>query len=291
MEASRLPHALELSHDTAHGLVKRRRARTPTALGSERQPDYGFGGTLLDEGAKLFSVPIVCRQPGEAGFFTDPYSVQAVALACAGGSLIYMHVYACLVPIMSNLIGIAPNAPSLEEVAETSAKVATRYVASLGQVSHTAHRVELVLAGFCLAHSRYEAIEIRPHFENEAFREFECGQLDMSAGQAHFFGDHTNEASERLDDRRAKLVKEHPILWHRAPLRVLRDFIEASEFETIGGDVQAGFTSGADFTRVATVAPRIHGQPEAYARFNNIDLDEIGHVGPCMIGITGMVGL
>jgi hypothetical protein len=82
---------------------------------------------------------------------------------------------------------------------------------------------------------------------------------------------------------------DHPLHWHRAPIRIVRRFIE--DDPTIGGDVLFGFVLGSDFIRATTVAPKVHGQPAAVARLNNIDLDEIGPVGPCEIGLNGMTGL
>ncbi len=72
---------------------------------------------MLDEGGKLFSLPVTCRKPNEAGFFSAPYFNQQVGLACVGGSLIYQQVYACAIPILSNLGGFEGNVPSLEDSA------------------------------------------------------------------------------------------------------------------------------------------------------------------------------
>lgn len=96
-------------------------------------------GVLLDEGTKLFSVPIVCRGPGDDGFFSLPYFVQDVGLACVGGTLLYQHVYACMVPVLSSLIGDGLLVPSLEDVAETTATITSKYVVSLAReiLAHT----------------------------------------------------------------------------------------------------------------------------------------------------------
>jgi hypothetical protein len=34
----------------------------------------GDFGVLLDEGGKLFTLPVICRKPGDDGFFSVPYS-------------------------------------------------------------------------------------------------------------------------------------------------------------------------------------------------------------------------
>jgi hypothetical protein len=248
-------------------------------------------GVLLDEGGKLFSVPVLCRRPGDTGLFSVPYFSQEVGLACVGGSLVYQQVYACLVPVLSNLIAFEETPPSQEDVAGAVARVTTWYVMSLGQRDPAAHGVGLVLAGYCAPHARQEAYRFEPRFEEQMFRQFEARTLSFDAGTTHFFGDRIEVARQALAEERERVSDEEPILLHRAPLRVLRQFIDDPQYPTIGGDVQLGFVSGANFTRVATVAPRVWGQPEAYMRLNNIDLDDIGPVGPCQIGLGGMTGL
>lgn len=252
----------------------------------------GRGGRLLDEGGKLFSLLVVSRRPGDAGFFSVPYFAREVGLACVGGSLIYQHVYACLVPILSNLIGLEGGTPSMEDVAGAVGRVTTKYVVSLGEAAPSAHRVTLVLVGHCTHDGQQEAFAFGPTFaEDGAFDRFEPSLLDLAEGRAHFFGDCTAEAEAALAAERNRVEDERNILWHRAPTRVLRAFVDDPARPTIGGDVQLGFVLGTNFTRAVTVAPHIVGQPEACMRLNNIDLAEIGPVGPCQIGLLGMVGL
>jgi hypothetical protein len=61
------------------------------------------------------------------------------------------------------------------------------------------------------------------------------------------------------------------------------------QFATVGGDVQIGYTVGPKFHRVATVTPITPGQAQAQRRLNNVDIDALGSVGPCAIGLDGMV--
>lgn len=250
------------------------------------------GAVLLDEGGKLFTLPVICRKPDDVGFFSIPYFTQQVGVACVGGSLIYQQVYACAIPILSNLNGLQTSIPSQEHIAAALARITTRYVASLGEKGNPeAHRVKLILIGFCAVHEVQEAHELCPVFEHQMFQHFEARPLPLDPNEPQFFGNNIDDAREALAAERERVKGELPILWHRAPIRVVREFIEDEHYPTIGGDVQFGYVAGPDFIRVTTVAPRVHGQPAAYMRLNNIDLDEIGPVGPCLIGLSGMVGL
>jgi len=258
-------------------------------------------GVLLDEGGKLFTLPVICRKPGDEGFFSVPYFTQQVGVACVGGALIYQQVYTCAIPILSNLIGLDGNYPGLEHIAAAMcsrhiaaavARITTRYVSSLGEKGYSkAHHVKLVLVGYCAVHERLEAHLLSSVFEEQMFARFEAQPLPLDPNDPQFFGDKVEAAREALALERHRVKDEIPILWHRAPTRIVRQFIEDDQYPTIGGDVQFGYILGSDFIRATTVAPKVHGQRPAAMRLNNIDLDEIGEVGPCMIGLTGMLGL
>jgi hypothetical protein len=43
---------------------------------------------LMNEGVKIFEVPIVCRRPGTSGHFDTVDFATTVGLGCVGGSLI-----------------------------------------------------------------------------------------------------------------------------------------------------------------------------------------------------------
>jgi hypothetical protein len=249
-------------------------------------------GVLLDEGGKLFTLPVICRKPGDDGFFSVPYFTQQVGVACVGGALMYQQVYTCAIPILSNLIGMEGNYPGLEDIATAVARITTRYVSSLGEKGYAkAHRVTLVFVGYCAAHGQLEAYELGPVFEEQMFVRFESQPLSLDPNDPQFFGDKVDAAREALALERERVKDENPILWHRAPTRIVRQFIEDDQYPTIGGDVQLGYILGSDFIRATTVAPKVHGEPAAMMRLNNIDLDEIGQIGPCVIGLTGMLGL
>jgi hypothetical protein len=247
------------------------------------------GATPIDEGAKLFSLPIVCRGPDRSGHFTEPYFAQSIGMAGVVHALIYHHVYATLVPILNGLIGAPDSVPSLEDIAATVAKITTVYVASLGQNRRSdAHQVTLSLDGYCILHARYEAYRCAARFSDAMFERFEAVPLDLDGGRPHFFGDHIEVAHAAVENQRSE--DPPPIVWHRSPQFVVRRFIEDPQYTTIGGDLQIGRAAGLSFVRGSTASPRVHGEPEVVLRVNNIDLEQVGMVGPCMIGITGMTG-
>lgn len=70
-------------------------------------------GRLIDEGVKIFEIPVVCRSPGPTGFFDQTYLEGTVGLACAGGTLVFQNVYGTLVPMLGSLISPYQAVPSV----------------------------------------------------------------------------------------------------------------------------------------------------------------------------------
>ncbi len=242
-------------------------------------------GPLLDAGNKLFSLPLVCRQPDDDGFFSVPFYANTFGLACVGGSLIYSNVYAFAATLTTNLIG-PPGAtpPSLAELAVFFADIVTRYVRSVGVRRHNAADVNMVLAGVCPRNACFEAHTLVANHNDQGLVEFAPEVLDLAEGRAHFFGTAVAEAEEQL----AMRSDADSAARYRAPLDVVRHFIASQDHPSIGGDVQLGFTMGPSFQRVATLDPT-KGQGGGF-RLNNIDVSEIGHIGPCVIGGAGYAG-
>jgi hypothetical protein len=246
-------------------------------------------GTLLDEGCKLFTLPVHCRKPTESEEYADEYFATELGLACTGGVLIYLNVYGTLVTALANLIAEPEDIPCISYVAQLVGRVTSAYVNSLSLARQgSALWVDLVIGGFCSAHSELEAYELASAPTPEAPGTFRSSVLDVNGDSVHFYGSYVDEAQQVLGELRE--ADQDPESQTVAPLRVIRRFIEEPGFTTIGGDVQVGFTVGARFQRVGTVNPVPVGESAAVMRINSIALDELGEVGPCTIGIGGIHG-
>jgi hypothetical protein len=242
---------------------------------------------LIEEGIKLFEVPVICRCPGESGFFDVPYFTTTLGLACAGGTLVYQHVYGTLVPILANLIGEGSFVPTTADFASLAAEITTRYVLSLGQRRPNAQVVSIVVAGETGNATSPEAYRLREDRDLEGLSYFVADKLDLGGDRVHFFGHSVDEAQAEL--QAVQLANQPGAPRSRAALNVLRTFIDDHEKPAIGGEVQLGFTNGRGFQRRSTVVADGDRAPRALQLLNGIDLDQLGQVGPCAIGIPGMI--
>ncbi len=245
------------------------------------------GGRLIDEGIKLYELPYICLRPGESGFFDTPFFASSIGMAAAGGSLVYQHVYGTAVPLLSHLIGTGVAKPSLADVADLLGRITTTYVRSLGQRRSDAMRVTILLGGQ-LPNNRPEAYKLSAELDRDQLVHFPPVPLDLARGSVHFIGDHLNAADVLLTEVAARDQPGAPR--ERAALNVIRRLIDDPELDTIGGDIQIGYTTSVGgFRRVASVVPDRGNEPKASRLLNSIDVDDLGAVGPCAIGMDGMV--
>lgn len=243
-------------------------------------------GKLIDEGLKLYELPVLCLRPGASGLFDTPFYSTSIGMACAGSSLIYQHVYGTLVPILGSLIGDGSCIPAVAAFAVLAAAVTSRYVRSLGQRRHDSHKVEIVVGGQSPGRPG-EAYILSAELDSDGLIQFVPSRLALDAGDVHFIGQHTTEASALLRELQAANEPGAPA--KRAALNVIRRFIDDPDKPTIGGEVQIGYTVGTMFRRAATVVPEPGKAPKALSLLNSINLDELPPVGPCRIGIQGMI--
>jgi hypothetical protein len=246
------------------------------------------GGVLLEEGVKLFELPIVMRGPGASGFFDQVNFQTTIGLACTGSTLVFQQVYATLVPLASNLGGFGDR-PTLFDLASFIGRLATTYIRSFGTTRPNNSTVGIVVAGSDPMSGELLAYDLSASLDSMSMYEFLPNPVDLANSRVHFTGDPSAilEAERLLDSFRKSPMPG--ISCDRAPLNVVRQVISSEVVRSVGGDVQIGFTVGERFRRATTMTPVTPGMPEIQAKLNNVPLAEIGQIGPCFTALQGMV--
>jgi hypothetical protein len=244
-------------------------------------------GMVIDEGIKLYEVPIICWRPGTSGFFDTPHFVSAVGVIGAGGSLVFQHVYGTLVAVLGNLIHPGGRVPSVEQVAALADRVTTTYVRSLGLARpEDAWRITLIVGGQT-PRLAPQAFLLAPEVAGDGIVKYTPAPLDLGPNSVHFIGAEVELAQRLLSDF---VQRDEPgASRDRAALNVIRALIDDPNASAIGGEVQIGHMVGSAFRRVASVVSDSERPQRARMLLNSIDLEEIGPVGPCDIGLQGMV--
>lgn len=83
---------------------------------------------LLNNSAKIFSIPVIARCPGVTGEYDTQYYVNSFGLAFSGSSLIGLNLASTISSMTSQLVGPSSTAvPSFQDVADFSVRVTRKY--------------------------------------------------------------------------------------------------------------------------------------------------------------------
>ncbi|ELA9373104.1 hypothetical protein QUO16_004426 [Vibrio parahaemolyticus] len=240
---------------------------------------------LLDAGAKVFSIPLICKAPGSTGFFDELVLESKVGLAFAGSSLIGLNVHAALSTVFSNLNRLE-QIPSMEELAEYTRMIAKSYIDTLAVMRQEGALCEFLFVGFCHVTNRYKICEIRPDFTSGMFELELIIHDSVTARPEEYFvlGDKKEEIRSAIDDYRADKEPDD-FWWQRAPKVVLQEIIQEERYETIGGHLQLGICVNKHFLPFSSVV----GTHDAYLSYLGFDVTgDASRIGGSMVGITGM---
>jgi hypothetical protein len=241
-------------------------------------------GLLIDQGIKLFEVPIICRKADR--MFGDPTHVRSIGMVSVGSTLLFHHMYAMAVSAFGNLLVTSDAVPTNADLADYLARLTTVYVRSLGATRPASTSVGIAVGGTSTA-GESEAFRLGQRLDPEDRIVFVPERLGSGPGEVHFMGTETARAERLCAELRDR--DEPGAAKERAALNVIRSFIDDPAVESVGGEVQVGFTVGADFRRVASVRPITPGAPPARIAVSTIDLADLGPVGPSVVAPAGMV--
>jgi len=71
---------------------------------------------LIEDAAKIFTLPIICKAPGTSDFFTDIYYQHSYGFCFAGSTLMGQNSFLALQPLLSNLSSAEHYIPSIEDI-------------------------------------------------------------------------------------------------------------------------------------------------------------------------------
>ncbi|HDM8062548.1 hypothetical protein [Vibrio harveyi] len=255
-------------------------------VGDSKVTDGGDNPSmLLDSGAKVFSIPLLCKVPSSSGAFDKLVLESKVGLAFAGSSLIGLNVHAALSTIFSNL-NVIQQIPTMDELAEYVRMIAKSYIDTLAVMKQEGALCEFLFVGYCHVTKCYKICEIRPDFTSGMFELSLTINDSETAKPEDFFilGDKKEQVSSAIDEYRSEQELDS-ILWHRAPKMMLQKIIEEDKYQTIGGHLQLGICINRDFTPFSSLV----GMEAAHLSYLGFDVTgDASHIGGSMVGIIGM---
>lgn len=246
------------------------------------------GRVLLEDGAKIFPLQIVCREPGADGFFSKVSYFHSIGFCFAGNTLMGQNAYLSLAPLLSNLISPTGYAPSMADIALYVHTYLQRtfddYKSRVGE-----HAIfEAALFGYCHSIKGLAIIHFRPQMSDGMCVLGASTKNGMRTGEFQYLGDKKDLMTKRLSEALSGMSSPgRPI--SRMPRYVIQDCIDDESLPSIGGDLQLGIASSFGFQPLALCKPRIVGQPEAFLSYLGRELTtELLHVGEARVGFPAL---
>lgn len=239
---------------------------------------------LLEDGAKIFSLPIICRSPGVDGFFSEISYQHTVGYCFAGSTLIGQNTFLSILPLLGNLISHPGYVVPLAEVANFIHAYLLRTFNDYRQTATNPSLAEIAVFGHCHATSKVCVFHFKPVVEQGLYTISYTSNLDMKSNDFIYLGDMRSEVTSRISNAiTADPTPGRP--QSRAPRYVIEECIQDQHFPTIGGDLQLGIADSDGFRAYSICKPRVRGAPEAYISYLGREITpDIRQVGEAAVG-------
>lgn len=242
------------------------------------------GGLLIEDGAKIFGLPVVCRGVGADGFFSDIYFAHSFGYCFAGSTLMGQNAFLTLTPLLTTLISSERYVPSMHDVALFMLRFISRTFDEYKSRAAGGAFFEAALFGWCHAKKALEIWHFKPSDESGVW-EMTLEQIVSSeSGTFLYLGSYKEHAVSLLKQAIANDNEAQ-----RAPRRVVQNLIRDESLPLIGGEEQLAIANEFGFQAYALVRPVEHGKPQAYMSYLGVELtNEIASVGRAQVGGPGM---
>lgn len=226
------------------------------------------GSALIDDGAKVFALPIVCRSAAENGLFTERYYDHTYGYCFAGDTLLGQNAYLSLVPLLSNLVSSASYIPSLADVATYMQSYLSLTFDDCKALRAEHSLFEVALFGHCSRTKELSAYHFIPINKNNIFKMTCESHENMQENEFLYLG---NEKAHMNSQIKAAFAADSTHLaafyaasagrrLNRIPRYVIQDHINNNSIPSIGGDLQLGIADRLGFRAFPLCKPGVTGQ-------------------------------
>ena len=201
----------------------------------------GKNTKITEYGPKLFEISIICNHPKQENpNILIPYFKQNIGFAVAGSAIAALCTYATTCNLLSKLVTVNNELPSLETIYEAINKIAFEYRTPI----YNNLPFEFALLGYCHIHKRNEVFHTQIPIKDAVKRNF---LLLTDRDHFLFLGAHKDEIMQRIIEYRDGIKDKH-IIWNdRAPISVLNEIVKNCIFDNIGGAISIGSVIAGNF--------------------------------------------
>lgn len=268
-------------------------------IAADSRVSNSSGSALINDAAKVFALPVICRSPDENGWFTQRYYDHTYGYCFAGDTLLGQNAYLSLVPLLSNLASSKSYIPTLADVAEyIRTYLSLTFDDCKGQRGE--HSLfEVAVFGHCIKTNSLSAYHFMPTREDGLFKITCKTHENMQENDFVYLGDQKAYMQSQI---RAALAVDRTGLedfmaacagrpLSRMPRYVIQDHINEKRFDGIGGDIQLGIADKFGFRAYRLCKPGDTGTAEMtyLGRKLTSDLQYVGGPFGALVGGDAMV--
>lgn len=240
---------------------------------------------ITDALPKLFPLPVNLYDTSDGILKQNPINLLNIGYGFAGSTLIGTAVKDILTMCLDNLseisythngeeaeLSIDERMPSIEDIAFLTARIAKKYIMSMGFYHPINAKCEIVLFGYCKKNKAYKVFVIRNthnHPDNVTVDE-----KNFEESPYIILGDKKNEVLDMINIKN-KLCLSTRYQTGRGPIIALQQIIKNELLTTIGGYLQICITSRLKSLTIYT--PIL--SKEGYFPFLGFSHEEIGLLG------------
>jgi hypothetical protein len=249
------------------------------------------GGTIIrtDSGAKLFSLPVVCRKMSTAEtIHSNPHFSTSFGFSFAGDTLPATMTFATASTFLQNLVTSgSANPPLLRDIARLVRTLAERYSReSLAGSNGKYGQFEAAIFGWCPHLARFAIYHLFPKLNSSSFSVEIKEHLPVDESYVQILG----SGRERLTAQ-IELIRANGDRFLRKGLvpKLAAEAIIEEDKGDVGGSLSVGIATRWRYDLYSWVRPVEPGKPQAIFSFNGINLaTEIENVGHYIIGLNGI---
>ena len=238
------------------------------------------GSPLIEEGAKMFSLPIVCRSIGADGFFSNIYFAHSFGYCFAGSTLMGQNSFLSAGPLLMTLVSEDQCIPSMEDVAHYLLRFMSKSHDHYKAVAQSGAQFEAAIFGWCHSAKALGAWHFKPSCASGIWK-LVVEKCDFHLpGRFLYLGDYKDHAQAEL----AQVISSG-LNNERAPRSVIQNLIKDPNFSSIGGDEQLAMANEFGFQPYLLARPIETGSPTGKITYLGIELtDEFASVGKARVG-------
>jgi hypothetical protein len=251
------------------------------------KPSDSGGRIITDSAAKIFGLKVQCTNVSRDNIPDGvTYFIRDFGIAYAGNSLPALMTITSANTLLQQLMSpdTSSPVPSLGEIGELVRKLAERFLnEALLALHNSTSLFEAVLFGCCPRSNGMEVYRIYSGLVEGSLSVALIREGDENA--ITLLGSGKLEFSDKL-----ARIKEQGEWKSRLPKHAVREMVKSGVGIEVGGYISQALADRNNFRIYTSYEPIVWGTSPGWRHYNGIDLDEIGMIGPCMIGGVGMAG-